>query len=101
MTVCSYVIRFNMYLEISVTGQCQTNVYWSDILLDVHSQKDYNCLWHTLYNVILFSAMLLYVCIVTGRKRRRTAPAISLSIAHHVLQQPESVKVLEQDDDNG
>ena len=23
MTVCSYVIRFNMYLEISVTGQYQ------------------------------------------------------------------------------
>ena len=63
--------------------------------------KKCNCLWYTLYNVILFIAMLLYVCIVTGSKRRGAAPAISSSIACHVLQQPESVKVLEQDDDNG
>ena len=89
-----------MYLEISVTGQCQTNVYCPDILSDVYSRKC-NCLWHTLYNIILFSATLLYVCIVTGHDRRGAAPAISSSIAHHVLQQPESVKVLEQDDDNG
>ena len=45
--------------------------------------------------------MLLYVCIATGCKRRGAAPAISSSIAHHVLQQPESVKVLKQHDDNG
>ena len=27
MTACSYVIRFKMYLESFVTGQCQTNIY--------------------------------------------------------------------------
>ena len=27
MTVCSYMIRFNMYLEITLTGQCQINIY--------------------------------------------------------------------------
>ena len=26
MTMCSYMIRFNMYLEISMTGQCQINI---------------------------------------------------------------------------
>ena len=48
----------------------------------------------------------MYVlCIAAGRKRRGAAPAIyvkaSSSIARHVLQQLEAVKVLEQDDDNG
>ncbi|XP_065901400.1 small ribosomal subunit protein eS19-like [Dysidea avara] len=40
-----------------------------------------------------------------GRKRRGAAPAIyvkaSSSVARHVLQQLEVVKILEQDDDNG
>ena len=27
MTACSYMIIFKMYLEISVTGQCQTKIY--------------------------------------------------------------------------
>ena len=27
LTACSYVIIFTMYLEISVTGQCQINIY--------------------------------------------------------------------------
>ena len=27
MTACSYMIRFNMYLDISVTGQCETKIY--------------------------------------------------------------------------
>ena len=66
-------------------------------LKSIHFKKNS----HTLYNVILFSAMLLYVCITTGSKRRGAAPAISSSIACHVLRQPESVEVLEQDDDNG
>ena len=51
--------------------------------------------------LILFYSSL----IITGRKRRGAAPAIyvkaSSSIARHVLQQLESVKVLEQDEDNG
>ena len=27
MTACGFMIRFNMYLEISVTGKCQINIY--------------------------------------------------------------------------
>ena len=27
ITARSFMIRFNMYLEISVTGKCQTNIY--------------------------------------------------------------------------
>ena len=38
MTACRYYnIRFKMFLEISLTGQCQTNVtfVWPDILLGI------------------------------------------------------------------
>ena len=52
-----------------------------------------------------FLNFFILLFIVTGRKRRGAAPVIyvkaSSSIACHVLQQLESVKVLEQDDDNG
>ena len=48
---------------------------------------------------------MVNVLLVAGRKRRGAAPAIyvkaSSSIARHALQQLESVKVLEQDEDNG
>ena len=44
MTACSYMIRFNMYLEISVTGQCQTNNCLARNFVR-HSEKNYNYLF--------------------------------------------------------
>ena len=38
MTVCSYMIRFNMYLEISMTGQHQINICLAWYFVR-HSQK--------------------------------------------------------------
>ena len=43
MTASSYMIWFNMYLEISVAGQCQTNIYLAWHF--VRHSKNYNCFW--------------------------------------------------------
>ena len=55
--------------------------------------------------ILFYLVPFYYVHIGTDRKRRGAAGAVyvkaSSSIARHVLQQLESVKVLEQDDDNG
>ena len=37
--ICSYMIRFNMYLVVSVTGQCQTNLTFCQAF-----PKNYSCL---------------------------------------------------------
>ena len=42
LTACSYVIIFKMYLEISVTGQCQTNIYLA-----------WNFVWHSKKVIII------------------------------------------------
>ena len=45
LIACGYVIRFNMYLEISVIGQCQTNIYLAWYFVR-HSKKLYlSLLW--------------------------------------------------------
>ena len=60
MTACGYMIIFNIYSEVSVTGQCQTNIYlvWHFI----RNFKKYNCLWPS-YKYSLATSMLVHMCI--------------------------------------